>query len=441
MVDPEQPAHLRDWFLETGGLERDPEAAAGDGSLFIRRSVFGDYVGAQLDAAAADNPAGCTLTHRRDRALDIIRESDGYRVNLQHGDPLVAAMVVVAASYEQPAVPGPFTGALAGHSAFLADPWDNARLAAIRPDARVLVLGLAQTGSEVVAGLLRRGHAGPITALSRGGRRPIPRPAGAAPPDSSLFDRVNRETSLHTSQHGRLTSVTDILHRMRADVRAAEAAGGTWAEPFGILRDSMWQVWPALPLAEKRRFMRHLRRWYDAHRFQLPPQVEDRLAAGEARGQVIFRAGSIATAEARDGTIIVSIRARGSTDAVTAEFDAIINSTGPAPNPARSANPLLRAVVDSGLAAPHGTGVGFAVDEQNRAINADGASEPGLFVVGPLTYGAYADQQSAAFIATRIRKIMPAFVQSLRAPADERLRDWQDPEVPGPEVPRKADDQ
>ncbi|MCY4311353.1 MAG: FAD/NAD(P)-binding protein, partial [Rhodospirillaceae bacterium] len=52
MVYPEQPGHLRNWFLESGGMERDPKAASADGNIFIRRSVFGEYVGAQLEAAA-----------------------------------------------------------------------------------------------------------------------------------------------------------------------------------------------------------------------------------------------------------------------------------------------------------------------------------------------------------------------------------------------------
>jgi len=275
------------------------------------------------------------------------------------------------------------------------------------------VLGVAQTGSEVVAGLLRRGHRGPIIALSRHGLRPVPRPVGAAPLDTSLYDRVNRPESLFNAQHGKFISAVSILRQLRFDVRAAQETGATWAEPFGVLRDSLWQVWPALPMEEKRRFMRHLRRWYDAHRFQLPPQVEKRLPGDEKTGQRIFRAGSVHAAEIRDKVITVSFRARGASGVSISDFDAIINCTGVTLDPTRSTNRFLTRLVNNGLAVPHGTGEGLSVDSQNRVIGTDGRPKPGLFVVGPLTYGSFADQQGAAFIATRISKIMPAFLRSL----------------------------
>ncbi len=413
MVYPEQPGHLRNWFLESGGMERDPKAASADGNIFIRRSVFGEYVGAQLEAAAMDNPSGSHLSHVRDRAVGIVRVDTGYRLILENAPPLTARTVILAASYGQPAIPRPFVGDISSHEAFLANPWDNARIRAIRPDARVLVLGVAQTGSEVVDGLLRRGHRGPIIALSRRGLRPAPRPVGAAPLDTSLHDRINRHESLFKVQHGEITSVAGILRQLRVDVRAAQETGATWAEPFGVLRDSLWQVWPALPIREKRRFMRHLRRWYDAHRFQLPPQVEERLREDEKIDQKVFRAGSVYAAEIRDKVITVSFRARGVSDVFASEFDAVINCSGLTLHPAQSTNRFLTRLVKNGLAVPHGTGEGLAVDSQHRVINANGQSDPRLVVVGPLTYGSFADQQGAAFIAARISKIMPAFVQSL----------------------------
>lgn len=425
MVYPDRPGHLRDWFLSTGGLDHDPEAAAADGSLFIRRSTFGAYVGAELEAAAK-NSGTSALIHIRDKAKRLMRTNGesgdraGFRLMLEQGEALSADRVVVTASYEKPAVPAAFGGPVSSHPAFIADPWDSTRIDAIPAAAQVLVLGVAQTGSEIVASLLRRrrrveGRAGAITALSRRGLRPVPRPPGALPPESSLFERIDRPTSLFAEAHGLTHSVAAILRVLRADIRRAVYDDGTWAEPFGVVRDSLWQLWPTLPLAEKRRFMRHLRRWYDAHRFQLPPQVEDCLTAGEAAGQVRYRAGTVVAAQAEDEAIAVTLRARGEEAATPAVFDAVINCTGPAAHPARSGNPFLTVLVDDGLAAPHGTGIGFDVNAQNRAINAAGAPEPGLYVVGPLTYGAFADQQSAAFIASRVQQIMPEFVRGYAA--------------------------
>ena len=82
--------------------------------------------------------------------------------------------------------------------------------------------------------------------------------------------------------------------------------------------------------------------------------------------------------------------------------------------PDRSANPLVRDVAARGYAAPHPAGIGLGVDDDCRAVGADGRADPHLRIVGPPTYGAFADQQGAAFIVLRLRRIMPGIVAALR---------------------------
>ena len=227
------------------------------------------------------------------------------------------------------------------------------------------------------------------------------------------MERVVRPVSLFTAAHGRHESVRGLLQTLRSEVRRAEAAGGSWVEPFGDLKDSVWDLWPALPLAEKRRFLRHLRAWYDVHRFQLPPQVDTRIAAAEAAGQVSFEAAFCVSAACDGGALSVTLRRRGSRECHRKAFDAVVNCTGPDMQPDRSNNPLVASLVACGYAAPHPAGVGFSVDDECRAIGGDGRADPHLRIVGPLTYGAFADQQGAAFIALRLHRIMPGIAASL----------------------------
>jgi len=413
MVYPDAPGDLREWFLSGGGLDRDPEAQVSDGAIYIRRSDFGRYVSEQFEAHVARNPSNSAINHCRGQVIDIGKSMGRYELTLKDGGQISTKNVVVAASYEQPASPAVFQGEIARHPGFIGDPWDMARIATIPADAKVLVLGAAQTGSEVVAGLLRRDHRGPITAISRHGLRPRSRPAGALPPSASLTERVNRPCSLFTEDHGRFDTLLELFRTLRRETRKVEQAGGTWAEPFGDLRDSLWEVWPALPLKEKRRFMRHLRRWYDVHRFQLPPQVESCIKASEDIGQVRFRAAAAEVAEVRDGALAVTLRSRGGSGGRPEKFDTVINCTGPAAHPDRSGNPVLRSLIARGFAVPHEAGVGLDIDADNHAIGKNCRPDPRLYVVGPLTYAASADQQSAAFIAVRLQKIMPAFLKGL----------------------------
>ena len=413
-VYPDAPNHLADWYIEQGGPARDPEARAADGNVYMRREDFGCYVEEQLRAHIDDNASGSKIRHVRSRVLAARRTSDGYRLTLDDGQTLSARLTVLAASYDRPHAPPPFDGAVSDHPGFLADPWDAARIRKIPPDARVLLLGTAQTASDAIAALLRSGHNGPITAVSRHGLRPRQRPAAIASVPSNIMERVARPVSLFTTAHGRYTTVRSLLRKLRSEAHRAEAAGGTWFEPFGDLRDSVWELWPALPLVEKRRFLRHLRTWYDVHRFQLPPQIEARIAEAEAAGQLSFEAAFCTSAARGSGTLSVTLRRRGSSERYRKKYDAIVNCTGPGMRPDRSTNPFVRSLAASGYAAPHSVGIGFEVDDKCRAIGTCGRADPRLRIVGPLTYGAFADQQGAAFIALRLHQIMPDIVASLQ---------------------------
>ncbi len=413
-VYPDAPDHLPRWYAEQGGPARDPEALGPDGNYYPQRGEFGRYVEEQLRAHIAENASGSTIRHIRSRAAAARRTAGGYRLTLDDGQTLSARLTVLAAGYERPGAPPPFDAAVSGDTGFVADPWDTARLREIPADARVLVLGMSQTASDAIAVLLRNGHSGPITAVARRGLRPRRKPATASGPPPDIVERILRPVSLFTAAHGRQGTVRSLLHTLRAEVRRAEAAGGDWFGPFGDLRDSVWDVWPALPLAEKLRFLRHLRVWYDAHRFQLPPQVEARIAGAEAAGQLSFEAARCETAATDGSAISVALRRRGSGERRRERFGAVVNCTGPGLRPERSGNPFIASLVAQGYAAPHPAGIGFGVDDECRAIGAGGRPDPHLRIVGPLTYGAFADQQGAPFIALRLCAIMPGIAAALQ---------------------------
>ncbi len=413
-VYPDAPEQLPGWYIERGGPARDPEARAADGNIYMRREDFGRYVEEQLRAHMDGNASGSRIRHIQSHVLAARQTSNGYRLALNDGQTLSAKLTILAVGYDRPHAPPPFDGAISNHIGFFADPWDTARIRETPADARVLLLGTAQTASDVIAVLLRSGHKGPIAAISRHGLRPRRRPAAAAGPPPDVMGRVVRSVSLFTAAHGRHTTVRSLLRTLRSEARRAEAAGGAWFEPFGDLRDSVWDLWPALPLVEKRRFLRHLRVWYDVHRFQLPPQIEMRIAEAEDTGQLSFEAAFCVSAACDGSVLSVTLRRRGSGERHRKSFDAIVNCTGPRMRPDRSTNLFVATLAARGYATPHPVGIGFCVDDECRAIGAGGRADPHLRIVGPLTYGAFADQQGAAFIALRLYRIMPDIVAALR---------------------------
>ena len=413
-VAPEDPDILRRWFDEQGGEAFDADADAGDDVLYIKRGDFGRFMGEQFAAHQRDNPSDSTIGHVHDRALDIARDDDQFLVSLAQGDRLEADLVVVATSNERPAIPAAFAGPAAEHPAFFGNPWDLAAIEAIPTDARLLFVGTALTAADLIITRLRRGHTGALTAMSRRGLRSTGRPRSGGAMAGPFWDRITRETSFFVDRHGSQTRLLDVMRSLRNDIADAEAGGESWQGAFDELRDSVWQVWPALPLVEQQRFMRHLRPWYDVHRFRLPPQIEATLEGAIASGQLAYKAARIETVTAAGDGISVAYRSRRSETLKREIFDAVVNCTGPEPRPDRTGNPFMRALVARGLARPHPVGIGFDVDDDCAAIGADGESNPWIRIFGPLTLGQFGDPQGTPFILRYICKTMPQIVDQLQ---------------------------
>src|SRR5438067_882157 len=83
----------------------------------------------------------------------------------------------------------------------------------------------------------------------------------------------------------------------------AEAQGLPWQAVFDALRSQGREVWAALDQTERRRFIRHLKPFWDARRFRVAPQVETVLQRRRRAGTLEVLAGSVAGVSKIDGEI------------------------------------------------------------------------------------------------------------------------------------------
>lgn len=407
-------AHVMKWYAAQNLLEGDPGATCENGQIFLRRNDFGRYVEQEVSRHIKENPSGSLIRHRQGIATDLERQSDGcYLIKLENGPSVAASAVFVTTSNQAPDVPSPFHEVSRGHTGFINNPWDWERLRYVPVDGRVLVLGVAQTGSDVIATLLMQQHSGEIVALSRRGLRPRQWPQNFVPLSQPIAKRLRQDKSVHTQKHGTLCTILQLFRATRADARKEMSEGGSWLTALADIRDSLWEIWPNLPITEKRRFFRHVRPWYDIHRFRLAPQVEAPILAAEETGQLRFMAASIVKVRVLGRRLAVAIRPRGATETIEEIFDCVINCTGPSLSPSQSKNPFLKSILSMGYASEHPTGFGFAVDASLRAVAADGTSDQHLFIVGPLTYGCHLDQQGGLFITDQIVRKLPGILQTI----------------------------
>ncbi len=354
---PDDPSHFVRW-LEARGVQNAPGA-------FIPRVTYGEYLRELLEAALRD-PSG-RLTLLRDEVQDV--EVDG-RVKVQlRGSTLEADAAVLAVGNLPPHDPPSLDPEKLSAQRYKGDPWDASLPENLSAEDTVLVIGTGLTMVDVVLLLDARGFKGRIVAVSRRGLLPRPHAPGGD------WQRIDERPATTAS-------------RLLQGVRSRGAAIG-WRNAVDELRPFTQAMWGNASEAERARFLRHLRPWWDVHRHRLAPEVHARLTAVIARGQLEVIAGKTLGFEERTEGIEVGLRRRGADGGETLLAQRIVNCTGPLGDLARTQEPLLQKLAARGLIRPDAAHLGIDVDNQGQTINAEGRANPDLYALGPMTRGAF----------------------------------------------------
>jgi len=415
-LDPDRPDEFAQWYARRGLADQDPQATWPDGRCFARRWDFGSHA-AELLRTHACMPSGSTLTHLRDTAVDASREGGRHLVHTACGQLLPADLLIVATGNPVPRLPACVATQLHGREGVIDNPMDVGRIEReVAPGHRVLLLGAGLTALDVLATLHRQGHRGPITVVSRRGLRPLPQPSTLELQHLQMpafsFDRVDRPVPDFVQTLGPHPRLGALARAVRAKARADIAQGRGWQAAFAEVRDVLWQIWPGVSLADKERFVRHLKVWYDVHRYPSPLQTEALVQGMRERGAVRWHGARIESIEPNaDGSLRAWLRPRGQDTVSTLTFDALINCTGVDGLDRR--NPFLSALLDRGWLQAGAAGLGVAVDARLRAVAPDGSAFDGLRVLGPPTLGQFGDPIGAAYIATHVRRSVPDWLATL----------------------------
>jgi uncharacterized NAD(P)/FAD-binding protein YdhS len=94
-------------------------------------------------------------------------------------------------------------------------------------------------------------------------------------------------------------------------------------------------------------------------------------------------------------------------------YDYVVNCTGLDHASSWRTNPVLRSLVQQKLLTRHATGLGFEVGGNCEAIDAAGATQPNLRVIGPPTVGVFGDPLGAPFIAAQVQRMLPDLMHTL----------------------------
>jgi uncharacterized NAD(P)/FAD-binding protein YdhS len=242
--------------------QRDPAIVGGS---FVPRHLYGDYLEHILLSAQSGSARGTVLAHVADEVLSIdTAPNNRALVNFAHHSPLMVDRVVIAAGNYAPSTPRLPDDRFLGDPRFVADPWKALALDGISGERPIAIIGTGLTMVDVALDLAARGHTGGMIAISRRGLLPQPHRHGTTPPSYGHLppDLLAAEPS-----------AVGYLRAVRQHTRRLERDKIDWREVVASLRPVTPRLWRALPDAEKSRFLRHLRPYWEVHRHRLAPEL------------------------------------------------------------------------------------------------------------------------------------------------------------------------
>lgn len=332
------PDHLMRWCANRG----TPVGPMG----FVHRSLYGQYLSDVF--ANIQVPAGSALAMTAGTVTDVRREGDRLAVHLSHEWRIEADKVVLALGNPPPRR----QQSLEHLDGYIRDPWVPDLVDQVGSASDVLLLGTGLTMVDVVAQLHDELPMTRFTAASRHGYLPA----------------THRRSSnrLHDAFHPGVAPLPVLVERVRSRIDELAEVGGDWRDVVDSVRAAANDLWRGLTPAEQEEFVHTVARRWDTSRHRMSPYLDELISRLRTSGRL-----RIATTDEVD----------------PADFQVVVNCTGPAPVATRGWNPLVDTLLDRGAIRPHRLGLGVDLDEHGRVIDSAGVVDPDVYVMGAARKG------------------------------------------------------
>jgi uncharacterized NAD(P)/FAD-binding protein YdhS len=385
-IDPSVP----DDFVRWARAEDQPHA-------FLERARYGAYVVERLGAAVQASKG--RLRVLRGEAIAY----EGRVVSLHDGRQVDADVFVLATGL----APRISTSGLPDDPRIV-DAWNERALGTLPSSGRILVLGAGLSALDVVALLEARSFDGDIDILSRNGL--LPRPhlepwTPASPLSAEVAEGAPRE-------------LRALVRWVRGLARDAERSGRPWQGAVDALRPHVPRLWAALSPSDRARFVRSVRPFWEVLRHRAPSDSRARVERLREEGRLSVVAGRIVRCTAEAHGLVVEVQRRTDDEPRLERYDAIVRCIGPALRHSESETPLVRSLLNQGLAVRDPAGLGLITDPRGAFVSASGSSSTSCFALGAHRRASTWECTSVPDISVHARELAAHILEDRRVSGD-----------------------
>jgi uncharacterized NAD(P)/FAD-binding protein YdhS len=196
-----------------------------------------------------------------------------------------------------------------------------------------------------------------------------------------------------------------ILRKMRAAAAQSASLPAGWRQSVDAMRPETNRCWQALSIGDQRRYLRHLRPFWDTHRHRMAPEIGTVVDEMLRHGRLRVTAGRVRGFRLCADGLEASIAMRGGAGTEVLHVGRVINCTGASGDLTQTTNPFLRDLLAQGWIQPDAHRLGALVDERGALLSKRAVTHPFLYTLGPLRLGTLIESVAIPEIRTQAQEL------------------------------------
>ncbi|TXH26572.1 MAG: hypothetical protein E6Q96_07685 [Cyclobacteriaceae bacterium] len=333
---------------------------------FVPRNLFGSYL-KELFERQVSKAKAVKIKIIADEVVDLEKTGNLLRVSTKSGGSYSVAKAVLANGILPPADTFQLTSDVVRLGHYQANPWNYRYLNKLSVNQHVTLIGSGLTMLDHAVELLNDKGNFSVTAFSRRGLLPLPHGSYAA----YNFPDYNISAT---------EDIGKLLANIRRYYRIHQKNGLDWRDLIDRIRAHAPELWKGLNETSKKRFIRHLKPYWEIHRHRAPKNVLELIDRATREGRFKLLKGSIQRVEAKGHQLSVQLASNSGVSTLITDY--LLNSSGLQQDIALTSDPLLQKLLERQYMIPDHTRLGIQTDDSGALISAEGKRN--IFTLGAL---------------------------------------------------------